>query len=157
MPTAANWIRILESSRGLEDKKQVETFTRSLSELAKVPLKEADIDALFPIFKDDSAKPEVMGGLMHLLEDLETLDYVRALVQGLPKLIRSAPKWSLALSQRLLNNPEAAKSLGWALKKGGPESKQAAGLVLAKIASENVEPRSGEAKKLLATLAPPTS
>ena len=149
MATPQELIETVAANRILAEPEQVEAFDGALAELAGAPLKDADIDALFLVFDDACENREVMCGLMHLLERIESPGYERALAKALPRMAGRASDWAEILQSRLLNEEATAKSLGWALGKATPESRQAAAVALRKIAAEDEAPRSDRARRVL--------
>ncbi len=106
--TEKHWIDSLKASRLMRSREEVNAFENALFQLAENP-KNDDLPALHLIFDDRCQQPEVMFGLVHLLESFALEEQLQAFVAIVPELITVAPDWTKILHSRILNDKEACR------------------------------------------------
>ena len=89
---------------------------------------------VFLLCLDDAAQEDAgMFSLIHAAESFDDDSYVSELLDLLPRLWESAPKWTSILLMRSLNNESTKDVMVRKLREAGPEVKQAAALLCEKI------------------------
>lgn len=95
-------INKLFKSRKLSSKEDFNQFEDSLIELEKT-IQIDDIYELCKVFYDDTEHEEVMFGLVHLIEEFASEEYLRCIAICSPNMI-DGYDWAMTLNKRILNS-----------------------------------------------------
>jgi hypothetical protein len=142
-------IDALRANSALSTPQQVAAFEAALGEVSR-PSGAHELAELHLVLTDATANPEVMFGLIHLLETFDARTQLEAMVAVLPRLAAQAPEWTRTLHFRILNDGAAREIYRDVLKANGAGA-QAARRVLREIARHEEAPLKEAA---LAVLAP---
>lgn len=145
-------IRDLVAARSLDSPETIAAFEEAVSRLPKRPTGE-EIEQLLPVFDDETAYPEVMFELLHVIEDADVGVEELAVARALPSLDVHSPWWSEVLVIRMLNNSASQPLLVEAALRN-PPSKQALLKVLGRIA-QGGDAVAGLAREAIAQLQSP--
>lgn len=99
----------LKAVRLLQTVQECETFEDALAEIDTADL--SLLPALYECFDDQTAQPELMWQLLHLIEDFEEEASLLALLEQTPYMQEHAPNWLTILWARVLNSAEARARL----------------------------------------------
>jgi primosomal protein N' len=151
--SVADLIKTLQMNRLLRSPAEVEAFDDALAAIADLP--EAEIGPylprLFLVFDDACVQPEVMWGLLHLIEDYDLEPMMRAYVSVIPTMLRQAPDWTLRITNRVLNSEHDRRALKALLSVLPSAERQALHAVLAQIASKTrYEEKKAQVQEVLA-------
>ena len=86
----------------------------------------ASIGPILMMLNDEAEHDEGMFSLIHAAEAFDDAQYVSQLLEVLPELQMSAPRWASIVLTRVLNSEPARDTLVRALRESSPEVKQAA-------------------------------
>lgn len=100
-------IQNLINSRRLSSDNEYNMFERALREL-QGNLEVEDIGDVCGAFFDETHDDEVMFGLIHLIEGLRGVEYLREIAMCTPKM-RDAHEWAMTLNKRIINSQEFFK------------------------------------------------
>lgn len=143
----------LESNRQLRSPEQVAAFDEALERLTGVgEMKEKDLTDLFKVFSDDCENEEVMFGLVHLIEDSDLRDMLRAFISAVPEMSKRAPEWVKLFHYRILNSDRARALYGEMLTGSDLDTRRMIRHVLTEIATAESPPLSTRAGAVLQTI-----
>ena len=100
-------IQNLITSRRLSSDNEYNMFERALREL-QGNLEVEDFGDVCGAFFDETHDDEVMFGLIHLIEGLRGVEYLREIAMCTPKM-RDAHEWAMTLNKRIINSQEFFK------------------------------------------------
>jgi len=99
---------VLNRNRLLRHSEEIYAFENALNELAENQNSDY-LEDLHLVLDDRCEQPDVMFGLIHLLESFELEEQLRAFVSIVSKLMITAPDWTQILHNRILNDEPACK------------------------------------------------
>ncbi|MBV6627790.1 MAG: hypothetical protein KI793_33520 [Rivularia sp. (in: Bacteria)] len=104
-------INTLRKNAKLEKREDALHFDETLAKLAEIELSKLDIIELMMILDDNNPHQEVLWGLLHFIESVDSEIFIQALFECTQKLLKKAPEWTQLFYIRLLNNQEARSML----------------------------------------------
>lgn len=114
----------LVKNAALRSPEQVEAFEDALAQAAALDDPDV-IPAVLGILDDATEFPEVMYGVVHLVEDFPDVEYLPRLVAAAPELIAHAPGWAETLHKGILNADDARASYARILCEQSPQVRAA--------------------------------
>ena len=87
---------------------EIRAFENALTELAQNH-NEQDLPELHLILDDRCQNPEVMFGLIHVMESFDIKQQIEAFISVVPQLMITASNWTSIIHQRILNDQEACQ------------------------------------------------
>jgi hypothetical protein len=148
--TAQQILDTLTRSRLLETKAQVAMFEKALEQFAAHPEAANHLRELHLILDDQTRQPEVMYGLVHLLESFDVEQQLRAFLAVFPQLMKQAPEWVKTLHFRVLNDEGARGTYRTLLQNESTPSRTLALSALADILETEEAPLRDHASEVLA-------
>nr|WP_254627380.1 Imm30 family immunity protein [Myxococcus sp. CA040A] len=139
-------------SRLMRAREDVVRFEGALECLASAADAEVHLVEMHLAFDDAARHPEVMYGLVHLLESFDVTVQVRAFVEALERLYVQAPEWMETLLLRLIGDEVASAELCRVLRAGSSSSLAAAKGVLARVIAANDAAVAADAQQVLDAL-----
>ncbi len=109
MSSDSNAIRRLNDNKLMRSRSEVVEFETALGEISGSPT-QASLSELHLVLDDACEHPDVMYGVVHLLESFDAAEQIGALFEILPQLVVRAAGWAETLHCRILND-EAARAI----------------------------------------------
>jgi hypothetical protein len=127
---------VLVEQRKLATPEQIDLFEEALEEIDTQDV--SLLPKLYLTFDDGTEQPEVMWGLVHLVEVFAVEPGIRTLVDATPQILQQAPEWAKILYSRVLNEDQAALVLQQVLETSTPELLRSVQIVLAMLTAERL-------------------
>jgi hypothetical protein len=94
----------LNKYRNFENDENISKFEEVLGDIAA--LKDPNsIPKLVNYFDDKSEYPDVIFGIVHLIEEFDDHTYLQKLLPSMPLLTQKSPYWAKVLHYRIMNSP----------------------------------------------------
>lgn len=103
--SAKELVQALIANRAMRSVEEIDAFDRIIQQLGTLP-KEPDLLPDLLLAFDEAEDYEVRWALIHYVEAFDMENYVNALIEVTPQLLKQAPRWLLTLYVRVLNNDE---------------------------------------------------
>jgi hypothetical protein len=143
-------VRRLESNSLLGTPEQVAAFDEALQELAGAGgMGAEELADLFSVFDDRCEDEEVMYGLLHLIEDSDLRDMLRAFIAAAPGMAEKARGWVNVFHYRILNSDRARAQYGELLAGSDADTRDLIRRLLTEIATDERPPLSTRAGSVL--------
>lgn len=130
-------------NRLLKNNEEINTFEKNL-ELMAENFEEEDIIELCKVLDDATNEPEIMFGIIHLMETLSSEEAYKNTLIGVASMYASSPEWAKTILYRCLNDDYSVEMIGNILPAVDFETREKIHSILEQIKSED-EPLFGEA------------
>lgn len=128
----------LDKYRNFENDENIPRFEEILGDIAK--LKDPNvIQKLVNYLDDDSEYPDVIFGVVHLIEEFDDHTYLQKLLPNISSLIQKSPYWAKVLHYRIMNSPATLEEYLKVSTSLSEEAKQALKKILLEIKNEDKE------------------
>lgn len=140
----------LALNRRMASDDEVRSYEDALTQLAAAS--RVDVARLVDGFDDTTDHPEVMDGLLRLVESLPPQTEVTALFSAYSSLAERAPMWTEILVSRLLNDEKSREPLIEGAQAGDADSRARFLRLLDELSRDQNRDLAGRAASVLASL-----
>lgn len=128
----------LDKYRNFESDENIPKFEEILGDIAK--LKDPNvIRKLVNYLDDDSEYPDVIFGIVHLIEEFDDHTYLQELLPSISLLTQNSPYWAKVLHYRIMNSSTTLTEYSKISSSLSEDTKQALKKLLVEIKKEDKE------------------